>query len=74
MDARQFFTLVSRMRQAQKQYFKTRNNNDLRTSKQLEKEIDAEIKRINEILQRKRTLNCFSLGDNLLKKGCPFFY
>lgn len=59
MDARQFFTLVSRMRQAQKQYFKTRNNNDLRTSKQLEKEIDAEIKRVNEILQRKKNPQLF---------------
>lgn len=54
MDARQFFNLVSRLREAQKRYFKTRLSIDLQSSKQLEKELDAEIERVNTIIQQKQ--------------------
>lgn len=59
MDARQFFNLVSRLREAQKRYFKTRSSIDLQSSKQLEKEIDAEIERVNTIIQQKQNPKLF---------------
>lgn len=59
MDARQFFNLVSRLREAQKRYFKTRAPIDLQSSKQLEKEVDAEIERVNTIIQQKQNPKLF---------------
>ena len=59
MDARQFFNLVSRLREAQKRYFKTRSSIDLQSSKQLENEIDAEIERVNTIIQQKQNPKLF---------------
>lgn len=59
MDARQFFNLVSRLREAQKRYFKTRSSADLQSSKQLEKEIDEEIRRVNDIIQQKQNPKLF---------------
>ena len=59
MDARQFFNLVSRLREAQKRYFKTRASIDLQSSKQLEKELDAEIERVNTIIQQKQNPKLF---------------
>lgn len=59
MDARQFFNLVSRLREAQKRYFKTRSSIDLQSSKQLEKELDAEIERVNTIIQQKQNPKLF---------------
>lgn len=53
MKAKEFFNLVSRMREAQKEYFKTRSSLDLRQAKTLEKEIDAEIERVNALAPRK---------------------
>lgn len=47
------------MRKAQKQYFKTRNYNDLQRSKQLESEIDNEIKRALEIEKTKGQMELF---------------
>lgn len=47
------------MRKAQKQYFKTRNYNDLQRSKQLEAEIDNEIKRALEIEKTKGQMELF---------------
>lgn len=49
MNARQFFDLVVQMRQAQKNYFKTRNQGYLDISKHLEKQIDAEIERVQKL-------------------------
>lgn len=54
MDAKTFFKKVSQMREAQKNYFKTRSSSYLRESKWLEKEIDEEIKRVNEIVESNR--------------------
>lgn len=51
MTAREFFDKVAAMRQAQRDYFKTRDKDTLIRSKQLEKEVDDEIKRVTEILQ-----------------------
>lgn len=50
MNAREFFFLVSTMRDAQKRYFKNRDQVTLRACKQLEREVDAEIARVKQIL------------------------
>ena len=39
-----FVSLVSEMRQAQKEYFRTRSTSALQRSKQLEKKVDAAIR------------------------------
>lgn len=51
MNAREFFDLVSAMRRAQKEYFASRNSSALNTSKQLEREVDKEINRVETILK-----------------------
>lgn len=51
MKAREFFDKVVQMRRMQKDYFKTRSSMSLQRSKQLEKEIDDEIKRVEDILK-----------------------
>lgn len=52
MNARQFFNLVSQMRATQKEYFRTRSKEVLLQSKQLEKRVDDEILRVNNILSK----------------------
>ena len=52
MDARQFYSLVVKMRKAQRDYFRTRTQLSLNESKQLEKLVDAEIKRVEQIQQQ----------------------
>ena len=52
MKARQFFDLVSEVRDAQKSYFKTRSKEDLQRSFTLEKQLDAEIERVKNILRK----------------------
>ena len=54
MDARQFFNLVSEMRNKQKEYFKTHTQSDLKESKALEKRVDDEIARVTQVLKEKR--------------------
>ena len=49
MNAKDFFLLVSEMRQAQKTYFKTRSPGSLNESKQLERRVDAEIERVSRL-------------------------
>ena len=46
------------MRKAQKNFFKTRDRDALNVSKEIEKQVDEEINRVNGILA---------------KKGMPFF-
>lgn len=58
MNSRDFFDMVCRMRKAQKNYFKTRDRDALNVSKEIEKQVDEEINRVNGILA---------------KKGMPFF-
>lgn len=54
MTAREFFYLTASMRCAQKEYFRTREQAKLRACKMLEKEVDAEIARVNDILARRQ--------------------
>lgn len=48
MNAKEFFNKVAVMREAQKQYFKSRSSIYLNASKKLEKEIDQEIARVQK--------------------------
>jgi len=48
MKDEEFYDLVSRMRSAQKEYFRTRDANVLNESKRLEKEVDNAIKEHEE--------------------------
>lgn len=43
------------MRKAQKDYFRTRTTEALRQSKSLEKQVDAEIQRVNDIINGKHS-------------------
>ncbi len=60
MDAKAFFELTAKVRDAQKAYFKTpaeayrQKQEYLQTSKRLEAELDAEIKRVREIVAREQ--------------------
>ena len=51
MNAKQFFQLVSDMRAAQKEFFKTKSPSALSELKRLERAVDAEIQRVNEIVK-----------------------
>ena len=50
MTAKEFFDLVSDMRLKQKEYFRTRSTSVLNESKALERLVDTEIRRVNEIM------------------------
>lgn len=50
MNAREFFYLVSNMRRAQRDYFNTREQLDLRRARALENEVDREIDRVKQIM------------------------
>lgn len=53
MNHREFFYLVANMREAQKAYFKNRQQNVLRAAKKLEQEVDAEITRVRQTMTPK---------------------
>jgi len=53
MNSRQFFDRVCLMRRLQREYFKTRSRGALEQSKAVEREIDAEIERVQKILDIK---------------------
>ena len=59
MTARDFFTLVTRMRDKQKEYFRTSSASVLQESKRLEKQVDDEIQRVNEIIKDKQEPKLF---------------
>ena len=59
MTAKDFFHLVAQMRDRQKEYFRTRSGSVLKESKQLEKQVDEEIKRVNEIIKDKQEPKLF---------------
>ena len=59
MDAKSFFNLVAALRDKQKEYFRTRSQSALRESKALEKRVDDEIKRVEQILNDKREPKLF---------------
>lgn len=50
MNSKQFYDTVVRMREAQKQYAKSRRPCDLQRSKEIEKVIDTEIERVQRIV------------------------
>lgn len=52
MNAREFYNVVVKMRKAQRDYFRTRSQRSHSESKQLEKLVDAEIKRVEQIQQQ----------------------
>lgn len=53
MNAREFFDLVREMRETQKGYFSTRSKDLLNKSKELEREVDREIARVDKLLGEK---------------------
>jgi len=54
MTHREFFDKVEKMRSAQQAYFKYRTPDYLAIAKSLEKEVDEEIKRVNNTLANKQ--------------------
>lgn len=59
MDAKQFFRLVVQLRAKQREYFQTKTQASLRECKQLEKLIDDEIERVNNILAERQQPKLF---------------
>ena len=68
MTPKQFFDLVSEMRAAQKKYFsllgKPERYQYLQKSKDLEKQVDAEIERSNAVLANKCIEQNLNFKDN----------
>ena len=52
MTVGEFAELVEKMREAQKEYFKTRTSEALRISKQYEKQVDEQLKARRERLRQ----------------------
>lgn len=52
MTAKEFFYLVSEMRQTQREYFATRDQRKLRACRALEGDVDREILRVKDILRQ----------------------
>lgn len=59
MDAQQFFRLVAKLRDKQKEYFRTRTQAALKESKHLEKAVDDEIDRVNKLLTERQQPKLF---------------
>ena len=57
--AYQFFRLVERMRNKQKEYFRTKSQIVLSESKRLEREVDEEIARANNIINDRQQPSLF---------------
>lgn len=60
MDHKAFYKLVVALCNKQKEYFKTRSQSALRESKALEKRVDDEIKRVEDILKSKTEPTLFN--------------
>jgi len=56
MNAKEFFDKVCEMRMAQKTYFKNRTQENLDFARTIEREIDREIKRVEEIMNGQQSL------------------
>lgn len=52
MNAREFFYLVASMRDAQREYFATRDRRVFLKARALENEVDAEVRRVKDITAR----------------------
>lgn len=61
MNSKQFFEAVVKLRELQKDYFKTRSSMALAASKRQEKFIDDEIARVNTVLSNKNKQGEFGL-------------
>ena len=59
MNAYDFFNLVTKMRDKQKEYLRTRSASALQESKRLEKQVDEEIQRVNGIIKDKQEPKLF---------------
>lgn len=59
MDTQQFFRLVAKLRDKQKEYFRTRTQATLKESKHLEKAVDDEIDRVNKLLTERQQPKLF---------------
>lgn len=59
MTAKDFFNKVVQLREAQKNYFKTRHSMYLQKSKAIERDIDREIDRVYELEEKKRNPQLF---------------
>lgn len=59
MNNKEFFDLVAKMRAKQKEYFKFKNKTLLNESKALEKQVDAEISRVNDVLAKRKEPSLF---------------
>ena len=53
MKAKEFFDLVAKMREAQREYFCTRSASALGKARTLEETIDREITRVRQLLQER---------------------
>jgi len=54
MNAKEFFYTVAQMREAQKSYFKSRDQLVLRAARKLENIVDAEITRVRAIVNEQQ--------------------
>lgn len=52
MNAREFFYLVASMRDAQREYFATRDRRIFAKARALENEVDGEIRRVKDVVAR----------------------
>ena len=55
MKPKEFFDTVARMREKQREYFRTKTSSSLTESKRLEKVIDEEIERVQRIIHEKQS-------------------
>lgn len=61
MDHKEFYDTVRLMRAKQKEYFQTRSIKTLKECKQLEKQVDDEIVRVDKILLDRQQPTLFPL-------------
>ena len=65
MTPKEFFDKVVEMRRCQKEYLKNKRQIDLRISKQIEREVDEEIERVQKILHDKQNPQLFQTMVNM---------
>lgn len=59
MNAKEFFDTVAEMRKAQNKYFRMRTTENLNNAKRLEKIVDEEIRRVEDIKMREKYKTLF---------------
>lgn len=59
MNAKEFFDTVDEMRKAQSKYFRMRTTENLNNAKRLEKIVDEEIRRVEDIKMREKYKTLF---------------